>query len=93
MKTIEKIVKNLILTSVENKFDPLQLAYKTLMGVDDTTLFISNTLYKHQGKKTQTNKTAQMKLKEYVSLFCVNISWDINQLDTWIREMRNNKSN
>lgn len=34
-----------------------------------------------------------MKLKEYVSLFFVNMSWAINQLDTWIKEMRNNKSN
>ena len=50
MKTLEKIVKNLVLAATGNLLDPLQFAYRAGRGVDDAKLFILNTLYKHLEK-------------------------------------------
>jgi hypothetical protein len=50
MKTLEKIVKSLVLAATEKCLDPLQFAYRAGRGVDDAKLFILNTLYKHLEK-------------------------------------------
>jgi hypothetical protein len=50
MKTLEKIVKSLVLAATEKSLDPLQFAYRAGRGVDDAKLFILNTLYKHLEK-------------------------------------------
>ena len=50
MKTLEKIVKSLVLTATQEFLDPLQFAYRAGRGVDDAKLFILNSLYKHLEK-------------------------------------------
>ena len=47
MKTLEKIVKSLILSDTEKNLDPLQFAYRSRRGVEDAKLFILNKLYNH----------------------------------------------
>ncbi len=47
VKIFEKIIKNSILSHVEEKTDPLQLAYQAGEGVEDAKLIILNCLYKH----------------------------------------------
>ena len=47
MKTLEKIVKSLILSAVEPMLDPLQFAYSVRRGVEDAKLFLLYKLYKH----------------------------------------------
>lgn len=50
MKVFENIMKNIILSHVEGKIDPLQFAYQARKGVGDDKLFILNCLYKHLDK-------------------------------------------
>ena len=50
MKTLEKIIKSLIMSATEQKLDPLQFAYRAGRGVDDAKLFILNKLYSHLEK-------------------------------------------
>ena len=50
MKTLEKIIKALVLNVTEKCLDPLQFAYRAGRGVEDAKLFILNTLYKHLEK-------------------------------------------
>ena len=50
MKISEKILKNLVLSIVDEKLDPLQFAYQSGRGVEDANLFILNNLYKHLEK-------------------------------------------
>jgi hypothetical protein len=50
MKTLEKIIKALVLSVTEKNLDPLQFAYRAGKGVEDAKLFILNTLYKHLEK-------------------------------------------
>ena len=47
MKTLEKIVKSLVLSVVEPLLDPLQFAYRVGKGVDDAKVFLLDKLYKH----------------------------------------------
>ena len=52
-KTLEKIIKFLILAVTECNLDPLQFAYRSGRGVDDAKVFILNTLYRHlEGPQT-----------------------------------------
>ena len=49
----KKIIKFLILAVTERNLDPIQFAYWSGRGVDDTKLFILNTLYRHlEGPQT-----------------------------------------
>jgi hypothetical protein len=50
MKTLEKIVKSLVLAATEKSLDPLQFAYRAGRGVSFAKLFIFNTMYKHLEK-------------------------------------------
>ena len=50
MKILEKILKNLVLSIVDEKLDPLQFAYQSGRGVEDAKLLILNNLYKHLEK-------------------------------------------
>jgi len=53
MKMEKKIIKFLILAVTERNLDPIQFAYWSGRGVDDTKLFILNTLYRHlEGPQT-----------------------------------------
>ena len=54
MKTLEKIIKFLILAVTECNLDPLQFAYRSGRGGgDDAKPFILNTLYRHlEGPQT-----------------------------------------
>lgn len=49
MKIFEKIVKGLVMSSIEG-LDPLQFAYQAGRGVEDAKLFMLNHLYKHLEK-------------------------------------------
>ena len=50
MKTFEKILKDITLSLIEGKLDPLQFAYQAGKGVEDAKLFILNTVFKHLEK-------------------------------------------
>ena len=50
MKILEKILKNLVLSIVDEKLDPLQFAYQSGRGVEGAKLLILNNLYKHLEK-------------------------------------------
>ena len=50
MKILEKYLKNLVLSIVDEKLDPLQFAYQSGRGVEDAKLLILNNLYKHLEK-------------------------------------------
>ena len=47
IKTLEKIMKSIILTVTERHLNPLQFEYRPGRGVEDAKLFIFNTLYRH----------------------------------------------
>ena len=46
MKTLETVVKSLILSATEPMFDPLRSAYRAGRRVEDAKLFILDQLYK-----------------------------------------------
>ena len=50
MKTLEKLVKTLVLSVTECQLDPLQFAYRAGRGVEDAKLFILDKLYTHLEK-------------------------------------------
>ena len=52
MKTLEKLVKSLILPITESQLDPLQFAYRAGGGVEDANLFILDKVYTHFEKPT-----------------------------------------
>ena len=52
MKTLEKLVKSLILPITESQLDPLQFAYRAGSGVEDAKLFILDKVYTHLEKPT-----------------------------------------
>ena len=52
MKTLEKLVKSLILTINESQLDPLQFAYRTGKGFEDAKLLILDKVYNHLEKPT-----------------------------------------
>ena len=52
MKTLEKLVKSLILPIIESQLDPLQFAYQAGRGVKDAKLFILDKVYTHLEKPT-----------------------------------------
>ena len=66
MKTLEKIVKDLLSSATETFLDPLQFAYRAGRGVDDAKLFILNTLYKHLEKP---NAHARILFADFSSAF------------------------
>ncbi len=45
MKNLEKILKNIIVSCIDGKLDPLQFAYQPDRGVEDAKLFILTTIY------------------------------------------------
>ena len=47
MKTLEKIVKSLILSAVYPMFGPLQFAYRAGRGLEDAKLFLLDKLFTH----------------------------------------------
>lgn len=47
MKIVERIFKNIMVSSITGKLDPLQFAYQPGNSVEDTKLFILDTLHKH----------------------------------------------
>ena len=54
MKTLEKLIKNEILSQVEELLDPLQFAYRPGRGVEDATVTLLHFLYRHlEGAKAQ----------------------------------------
>ena len=56
MKTLEKLVKSLILPITECQLDPLQFAYRAGRGVEDVKLFILDKVYTHLHKPTAHTK-------------------------------------
>ena len=50
MKTLEKLVKSLILPITESQLDPLQFACRAGRGVEDAKLFILEKVYTHLDK-------------------------------------------
>ena len=52
MKTLEKLVKSLILPITESQPDALQFAYRAGRGVEDAKLFILDKVYTHLEKPT-----------------------------------------
>lgn len=50
MKTSEKMVNNLVLSTVESDLDPLRFSYKAGGGLEDAKLFILSTLFKYLEK-------------------------------------------
>ena len=56
MKTLEKLVKSLILPITESQLDPLQFAYRAGRGVEDAKLFIQAKVYTHLEKPTAHTK-------------------------------------
>ena len=52
MKTLEKLVKSLILLITESQLDPLQFAYRAGRGVEYAKLFILDKVYTHLEKPT-----------------------------------------
>ena len=52
MKTLEKLVKSLILPIIESQLDPLQFAFRAGRGVEDAKLFILDKVYTHLEKPT-----------------------------------------
>lgn len=54
MKTLEKLIKNMVLSQVEEFLDPLQFAYRSGTGVGDATVTLLHFLYRHlEEHKTQ----------------------------------------
>lgn len=53
MKTFEKLARSEIIRKTETDLDPLQFAYRTLCGVEDATVILTNLLFKRlEGKGT-----------------------------------------
>lgn len=52
MKTMEKLIKSLIVPITESQLDPLQFAYRAGRGVEDAELFILDKVYTHLEKPT-----------------------------------------
>ena len=50
MKNFEKILKNITVSLIQDKLDPLQFAYQPKKGVEDAKIFIMDTVYKHLEK-------------------------------------------
>ena len=50
MKCLERIIKNVLLDSVEHLLDPLQFAYRRGRGTDDATLTLLHKVYSHLDK-------------------------------------------
>lgn len=46
-KCMERVVSNRLITSVTDRMDPLQLAYKARRGVEDATLILLNAISQH----------------------------------------------
>lgn len=53
MKSLEKLVKDAVMDSVQDKLDRLQFVYRSGRGVEDTTGTLLNMVFKHlDGAKT-----------------------------------------
>ena len=50
MKTFERILKEIIVSLIDGKLDPLQFAYQPNKGVEDAKLFILDSVHKHLEK-------------------------------------------
>ncbi len=66
MKCLERIIKKILLNSVEHLLDPLQFAYRPGRGTDDATLTLLHKVYTHLDK---SNSYVRLLFADFSSAF------------------------